>query len=486
MLLTLLSLFWFVSFTDKNTDSHLALGERALTQREKWSIAIDSLDYSVSPSYLNAVRATGARICHTSRWMNGATIEADSATIALVEALPCIQSVELTRNNVCNNPKFMNPQRSRASHKQIVVDYNLAQQQQDLQNITPLHRMGYKGQGIHLAVIDGGFQNIDTLSCFDSIRSRLSIYDMADSEYELTSSEGAHGSYCLSLIGGYAIQSTQLASDTLTRTYYEGSALDATFYAIRSEESGIESPKECDNLLAAVELCDSLGVNIISVSLGYSEFDDTTFNFIYADMDGKTIRISRGFTIAANKGMLVVNAAGNEGANQWHYITAPADADQILAVGATDINRQIAPFSSRGPSYDQRVKPDVCGVGWNSLIIDPNNNQTKSGNGTSFACPLTAGMAAVLWSALPNENALQIRERIIRSAHQYDHPDDDYGYGIPDAMKAYQMSIHTETKNLQNTTSAKRGVYYENGLIIILRDGVRYSLLGHTLPNANH
>lgn len=485
MLLTLLSLFWFVSFTDKNTDSHLALGERAVVQRQKWDIAIDSLDYSVSPSYLNALRSTGARICHTSRWMNGATIEADSTTIALVEMLPCVQSIELTRNNVCNNPRFMSPQRLRTPSQQVVVDYNLAQQQQDMQNITPLHLLGYKGQGIHLAVIDGGFQNIDTLSCFDSIRPRLSTFDMADSEYDFSSSEGAHGSYCLSLIGGYTQINQQVVGDTLTRTYYEGAAIDATFYAIRSEEEGVESPKECDNLLSAVELCDSLGVNIISVSLGYSEFDDTTFNFTYADMDGQSIRVSRGFAIAAAKGMLVLNAAGNEGSKAWYYISAPADADHILTVGATDVNRQIAPFSSRGPSFDQRVKPDVCGVGWKSIIINPTNNQPQSGNGTSFACPLTAGMAATLWSALPNESAMQIRERIIRSAHQYDQPDNEYGYGIPDAMKAYQMSIGTGTKTTC-LTSLKRGVYYENGQIIILRDGVRYSLLGHTLSNAAH
>lgn len=480
VLLTFLGLFWFVSFTDKGNDAYLALGERAVEQRAKWSIDIDSLDYSVSPTYLNELRRTGARIRHTSRWMNGATIEADSTTIEQIAQFPYVKTIEQTRNNVCNNPNSVSQRKKKVEKTTAIVNYNQAQQQLDVFNLTPLHQLGYKGQGIHLAVIDGGFQNIDTLGCFNYIRPRLSLFDMADSEYDFYGEENAHGSFCMSLIGGYQPLYTQTIKDTTYQIYYEGAAVDATFYAIQAEEVGRESPKECDNLLAAIELCDSLGVNVVSVSLGYFEFDDTTFNYTYGDMDGKTIRVSRGYTIAARKGMLCVNAAGNEGINPWHYITAPSDADSILTVGAVNIQRDIASFSSHGPSYDGRVKPDVCAVGWLSTVINPANNQLQQGNGTSFACPLMAGLAATLWSALPNENAMQIRERIIRSANQYTNPDDDYGFGIPDAMTAYHMSLDSDLNILTNAIH-ERCVYIENGQIIIVVDGIRYSVLGARL-----
>lgn len=480
MLLTILSLFWFVQFTDKGSDAHLALGERAIEQREKWSIAIDSLDYSVSPTYLDGLSKLGARISHSSRWMNGATIEADSAVAEQIMMLPYVLSVEQTRNDVCNSPDLISRRKRQAEKAEIIVNDNRAQTQQDVYNLTPLHQLGYKGQGIHLAVIDGGFQNINSLECFDSIRPNLKVYDMADSEYDFYGEEGAHGSYCLGLIGGYTSIEDRTSADTTYHSYYEGAAVKATFYAIRSEEEGRETPKEADNLLAAVELCDSLGVNIVSVSLGYSVFDDTLFNYTYADMDGQTTRVSRGFAIAADKGMLLVNAAGNEGSNSWHYITAPADADNILTIGAVNISREIAPFSSRGPSSDGRVKPEVCAVGWGTSIISPVNNWVQTGNGTSFACPLIAGLAASLWSALPDENAMQIRERIIRSADQYNHPDSEYGYGIPDAMTAYTMTIDTAIKETEKKT-ANGGIFIENGQIVIVRNGTRYSVLGWKL-----
>lgn len=480
MLLTILSLFWFVQFTDKGSDAHLALGERAIEQREKWSIAIDSLDYSVSPTYLDGLSKLGARISHSSRWMNGATIEADSAVAEQIMMLPYVLSVEQTRNDVCNSPDLISRRKRQAEKAEIIVNDNRAQTQQDVYNLTPLHQLGYKGQGIHLAVIDGGFQNINSLECFDSIRPNLKVYDMADSEYDFYGEEGAHGSYCLGLIGGYTSIEDRTSADTTYHSYYEGAAVKATFYAIRSEEEGRETPKEADNLLAAVELCDSLGVNIVSVSLGYSVFDDTLFNYTYADMDGQTTRVSRGFAIAADKGMLLVNAAGNEGSNSWHYITAPADADNILTIGAVNTNGELASFSSRGPSYDGRIKPEVCAVGWGSCLIHPVTNRLHQGNGTSFACPLTAGLAASLWSALPDENAMQIRERIIQSADRYYQPDDGYGYGIPNAMKAYQMSL-TSIDNTISVSDVQRSMYIENGQIIIEHNGIRYSILGDRL-----
>jgi hypothetical protein len=233
-----------------------------------------------------------------------------------------------------------------------------------------------------------------------------------------------------------------------------------------------------DNLVAALEKADSLGVNVFSVSLGYAMFDNSAWTLDkVSDLDGRTTRVSRAATIAARKGMLVCVAAGNEGFSDWKTISAPADADSILTVGAVDKDSVIGGFSSYGPSSDGRVKPEVCAVGVKSTLISPNGTIVQS-NGTSFATPLLAGFAASLWSALPDENAMQIRERILRSANRYDNPDQQrYGYGIPDAWKAYTLKLPTGVESVLPSEVSTQKIL-RDGQILIIRNGQTYTLSG--------
>ena len=261
---------------------------------------------------------------------------------------------------------------------------------------------------------------------------------------------------------------------------YTGAATEAQFYLMRTEENQSESPKELDNLIAAWELADSLGVNICSVSLGYNNFDNPNFNIPYELLDGKSIQASRAATIAARKGMLLCVSMGNSGRSGGHTLLAPSDADSILSVGAVGSDGIIAPFSSRGPSADGRVKPDVCAMGYQACVLSPDNNGLEWGNGTSFACPLMAGFAACLWSAFPKENAMQIRERIISSANQYNNPDSVYGYGIPDANKAF---LFTPTNILIDTNNDLPRVekLFIRGQLYIRRDDMLFDITGRSV-----
>ncbi len=462
-MLTLISLFvYFVSFADKPVNTTPALSPRAVEQRAKWNIPTDELDYPVSALYLDSLRHMGVKVHHTSRWFNGATCEMSSSQADQVAALGFVANVEMTRDN---SASYYSPRKRALWHSEqtnLYTDDQLA-----LYNLKPLHEAGFEGQGILMTVCDGAFYNAKTLDCFrDSLE--LGHFDFTDDGDDFYGSTGTHGTECLSTISG------------ITDGYY-GAATRAKYYLMRSEEYDPESPKEMDNLVAALEKADSLGVNVFSVSLGYAEFDndDWTLNKT-TDLDGQTTRVSRAATIAARKGMLVCVAAGNEGTGSWHTISAPADADSVLTIGAVSTDSAAGNFSSYGPTSDGRIKPEVCAVGVRSVLINPSGYIVTS-NGTSFATPLLAGMAASLWSALPDENAMQIRERIIRSAHLYPNHDtgNQMGYGIPNAWLAYTMpNPILDIRNTENESAPDTRKVLIDGQIYIVRNGQIYTLSG--------
>ncbi len=458
---------YFVSFTDKPEKTAPQLSPRAFEQRAKWNIPTDEMDYPVSAMYLSEVKQAGGKIYHVSRWFNGATVEMDETTAAKVEDFSFVTAVEMTRDDeiVHSGPHKQKKMPAWQAEEPINDD---TYDQLKLYNLLSLHNEGFEGQGIMMTICDGGFYNANTLSCFRHDQE-LGHFDFTDDDkygYTFYGKEGAHGTECLSTISGYT-------------TGFRGAAMQADYYLMRSEEEDTESPKEMDNLVAALEKADSLGVNIFSVSLGYARFDNDAWTLDKTtDLDGKTTRSSRAATIAARKGMLVCAAAGNEGNDEWGTISSPADADSILTVGAVDVNGVIANFSSYGPSSDGRIKPEVCAVGKQTTLIYPNGSITRS-NGTSFATPLIAGLAACLWSALPNENAMQIRERIIRSADSYNNPDIanyKYGYGIPDAWKAYTMDIPAGIENTDINVRATKLI--RDGQVLIIRGKETYTIMG--------
>jgi subtilisin family serine protease len=285
-----------------------------------------------------------------------------------------------------------------------------------------LHNEGAQGQGMLIGVLDSGFEGVDVSAAFAAIRDRNGIVlarDLVDGD-ENVYDEHTHGRSVLSCMA--ANLEGQLV----------GTAPGADYVLLRTEDVETEYPIEEDNWVMGAELADSLGCDVLNTSLGYTQFDDSTMDHSYADLDGRTLRISIAAGIASRKGMIPVNSAGNSGSSPWHFISAPADAIDILTVGAVGDVEQHAPFSSFGPSADGRVKPDVCAMGWGTTVLRPGVDSVASANGTSFAAPVLAGLVACLWQLHPTRNAQEVMEAVRSSASFFYTPNDAYGFGVPD------------------------------------------------------
>ena len=464
---SLLAIF-FLQFANKAGSDVVCLSPIAQQMRAERGIEIDSLDYAVSPVYLDSVSHLGAKVLHTSRWLNGATVEASNEVIYTIEKCGFVDMIYLTRTDeeALDAPSVSLLKLKVESRMSNIEGQEWEEQLAQL-NLLPLHQAGYKGEGIRIGVADGGFYNADSLEALPR-EQWLGYADFTDNIDDVFGQTGNHGALCLNTIVAHSAD-------------YQGAATKVEYFLFRTEEHATESPKEIDNWVAAIEMADSLGLHIVSTSLGYTTFDDKGMNFAYADMDGRTSRGAQAATIATRKGMLLVMAMGNDGSKAWHYLSTPADADSILSVGAVDKAGQIAAFSSYGPSADGRIKPEVCAVGQQTSLLDPNNGNVFGGNGTSFACPLIAGMAACLWSALPKASNMEIRERIIRSADRYTTPHEQYGYGVPDAWKAYNTLPNTIQHHTILPRTTQHTKILHNGQLYILHEGKMYDVLGFSL-----
>jgi serine protease AprX len=304
--------------------------------------------------------------------------------------------------------------------------YGKAYAQNQLIGAVAMHDAGFQGEGMQIAVFDAGFPGADKISALQNIQtqSRLAgTRNFVDGGRQVYRRNG-HGTACLSLIGG------ELPG------YYVGTAPRATFHLCITEDVASESPMEEANWLAAAEYADSAGVDVISSSLGYNTFDDADLSHTYAQLNGRTAIASRAALGAARAGMVVVNSAGNDGNNSWHYIGVPADADSIITVGAVDSLRNLAGFSSFGPTADGRIKPTLAAMGVASAVLAPNGVAVR-GNGTSYACPELAGLVAGFWQANPTLTAQQVIQALTASASQAQKPDNSLGYGIVNFVGAY-------------------------------------------------
>ena len=354
--------------------------------------------------------------------MNTATIQVSDSLI-----LNRISEFGFVRKNTTalNSQSYHTRKKASSGTKQAPssasLEYGASWLQTAIHNGQYMHKHGFTGKGITIAVLDAGFSAVDQLPVFDNLWENGRILGTRSfvNPGESVFSQSTHGMSVLCVIGGF------LPGELV------GSAPDASFWLIRSENAFSEYIIEEDNWIAAAEFADSAGADIINTSLGYSEFDYWNQNHLYSDMDGNTTRISRAADIAASKGMLVVVSAGNEGNSAWKYITAPADADSVLTVGAVDPYLDVAEFSSRGPSSDNQVKPDVMAIGKGIYVASPDET-IRPGNGTSFSAPLITGLAACLWQANRESSAMEIRQAICESADRYNQPDDEFGFGIPD------------------------------------------------------
>lgn len=402
------------------------LSQRAIARRTKQHIIIDETDLPVSPVYLDTLKKRGLEIVHTSKWLNGATVRtADTALIRKIGTLPFVTAVQLTKPGAANKSASQKFSEETSSVTYDPANYGNAVNQLTQLNGQYLHRQGYRGKGIQIAVLDVGFWHANQIAAFDSLFSTKRILGTHDFVNPLSDiyAEGSHGMSVLSCMGG------NLPKEMT------GTAPDASFYLIRTEDMATEYLIEEDNWVAGAEFADSVGVDVINSSLGYSEFNDPKMNHTYQDMNGKKTRSTQGANMAFQKGILVFVAAGNEGNTSWKYISAPSDGENVIAVGAVDKNGVRAAFSSIGPAYGGAIKPNVAAMGASAYLVTGNGVLGYS-SGTSFASPVLAGMGACLLQANPWANVKQVKMAIEQSGAQFNTPDAFLGYGIPDFEKA--------------------------------------------------
>ncbi len=420
-----------VDFTDKFNNGYSLespyefLSERAIQRRIAQEIPFDPNDLPVSQVYIDSLEHAGIPVLNRSKWFNAVTTGDITAQQAgYMAGVSFIKDILFLKPSGVNK-KSTGTIATQSSFAPEIFDYGYAFRQIDINNGQGLHYLGFSGSGMLIAVIDAGFDAADTLEIFDKIRNEgrlLGTWDFVNGGTNVFQYH-PHGTSVLSIIGGFL------------PGLYAGTAPDASFILLRSEDASSEYLIEEDNWVSAAEFADSAGVDVINTSLGYTEFDDPAQNHTYADMDGNTTRISIAADIAASKGMLVVNSAGNEGGTFWKYISAPADGDSVLSIGAVDGFGAITSFSSRGPTSDGRLKPNVCGMGSGNFVVRTNGT-ISAGAGTSYSSPEIAGLSACLWQANPEATAMEIFRAIQQSADRYYDPDTIYGYGIPDFQKA--------------------------------------------------
>ncbi len=422
--------YWIVFTNKANTPYSLSspeifLSERAIERRNRQGIAIDSSDLPVNEVYLDSLRSLGLIPKHISRWLNAVSVETTKKkSLKALTAFSFIKDIyPVYANTTYSSPGPMVP----GSTNSTTI------QQVEMLGGNLLHSEGFKGNGLHIAVLDGGFYKANENPILSRLFDNGQIIDTYDFEENNTEvfEDSEHGAKVLSVMGGYQAGT------------FIGTAPEASYYLFRTEVGQFERRTEEDNWIAAAEYADQLGVDIINTSLGYSVFDDPTENYTYENMDGNTTAITRAADVAAAKGMLIVVSAGNEGNDEWRYITAPADGDSVLTVGAVDTDGQRASFSSVGPTADGRIKPDVVALGSGTTVAGSSGNLIQV-SGTSFSAPLIAGMSACLWQKLPEMTNWQLMEKIRAAGAQANQPNNYLGYGIPNFAKAADLYTNAE------------------------------------------
>jgi len=403
------------------------LTPRALARRAKMftdTALCDTTDLPVYAGYIRSLRQAGIEPVTRSRWLNAVSAWATPEQVVQVEQMAFVKQVvkvmqgrrrplpdddiELLKNSGAGNS--------------YTLDYGMSLTQNELSGIPAVHNSGYFGQGTLIAVLDDGFhlghrafRNLAVIDKYDFIFQD----DNVDNEPGIdVDKQNVHGTYILSILGAF------------DPGYCIGPAFGAEFLLAKTEDERGETAVEEDYWIAAAEWADSLGADIISTSLGYIDW------YTVADMDGETAPVTRAADMAATKGIIVVASAGNEGGNEWRIIGAPADGKQVISVGAVNQFGTIARYSSRGPTADGRLKPEVVAMGDGNSAASVNGNEYSRVSGTSAACPMIAGIVAQMLSAHPGLTPAQVREALLHAADRFETPDYTYGYGLVDAVKA--------------------------------------------------
>lgn len=431
---------YMVSFADKSgtpfttDDPGVYLSERALLRRAAHGAEITRADLPVSPAYVDAVAETGATLWLKSKWLNGVVVAAAGPQVEALRELDFVTGVELVAPVQYERASVrpVVPELLRPAPKVDAVPVeerfygygwrNLEQMRGD-----SLHRRGFRGKGVLVAVLDGGFPNVNYKE-FLGYADPATVpgnYDLV--EQDSTAMDGStHGATVLS---------TMAANHPF---FFIGTAPEATYVLFKTENGRGEHRLEEINYAVALEIADSIGVDVANSSLGYTTFGIKSMNYRFQDLDGKTSPASRAITLAFERGMIVVTSAGNSGADKWKHIGIPADPPEAFAVGALNRDGSRAYFSSFGPTADGRTKPDVSALGVEVAAVAANGRGLTAANGTSLASPLVAGLVACLRQAVPDATNQELLDAVRATADQAAEPDNERGHGRPDFAAAYR------------------------------------------------
>lgn len=431
---------YFVAFTDKKgspfttADPGAFLSEKALLRRALHQAAITEEDLPLSPEYVAAVQATGSKIWLKSKWMNGVVVAGAGPSISAIRALDFVRSATFVAPVQYDRPSplpVIPPLTAAApSFTPVPVQrnfYGYGWDNLDAMEGDSLHRWGFRGAGVLVAVFDGGFPFVQHKEFLGYPRPEQVPAGFDVVEQDSSVHDGAmHGTTVLSTMAAYH------------PFFYIGTAPDARYVLFKTENGRGEHRLEEINYAIALEIADSIGVDVVNSSLGYTTFSQKNMNYTYADMDGKTSPASVAVGRAFARGMIIVTSAGNSGSDSWKYISVPADAPEVFAVGALTAAGERAYFSSFGPTADGRIKPDVAALGVNVAAVATSGEGLRGANGTSLASPLVAGLIACLRQAVPDATNRELLDAVRLTADQADAPDNARGYGRPNFAAAYR------------------------------------------------
>ncbi|MEI9921630.1 MAG: S8 family peptidase [Bacteroidota bacterium] len=413
---------YVVYFTDKNSSTFSLsepekfLSPRAISRRLKQNIDITTEDLPVNLNYIQQLNTAGAKVFFTSRWLNCALVQTTSDIATSVQALPFIMKVEY----VAPGAKLTNGRVKSPKNRKQTGGAEATKRQLQMVGIDVMQDEDIHGEGVYVAVLDAGFPGVNTGSPFQHLFTDNKIIDAYDFVYNTKNvyRYDEHGTEVFSVIGAN--------SDLFT-----GGAYEATFQLYVTEDDNSEYRVEEYNWLFAAERADSVGVDVIQTSLGYNTFDDSSMDYKKAtDLTGKVAIISKAASGALARGIVVVSSAGNEGTNSWGTVTPPADVDGVIAVGSVTSAGSRSPFSSFGPTSDNRIKPDVMALGSGTSIIRPSGDNGYA-SGTSLAAPIITSLVAGLIQRFPDIDPNVIAEQVIATASQHEHPDNLMGFGVP-------------------------------------------------------
>lgn len=431
---------YLITFKDKTNSPYSVskplefLSPRSVNRRQKQNIAVKTRDLPVNPAYISEIKKTGAKVWFTSRWMNAALIQTSDVNLQTILKMPFVKGLEV--NGTVDNPNTRSARKKSKfeSYDNQSFNYGFSKIQNEMIGVNVMHDLGFRGEGMMIGILDAGFNNADKIPAlkplFDEKRI-VGTYDFVKKEPSVYEDDG-HGTEVLSCMGAF-LEGTMV-----------GTAPKASYLLLRTEDAPSEYIIEEANWLFAAEYADSVGVDLINSSLGYTTFDDAKTDHSYAQLNGNTTIAARAADWAAGVGIVCVISAGNEGNDAWKYEGTPADADSILAVGAVDANKLYARFSSLGIPTDSRIKPDVVAMGQGVAVIAPDGSVTTD-SGTSFSSPILCGMVAGYWQGHPTLTAMQVMENVRKSGSQADKPDKILGYGIPNLYKV--LEVQSEEAN---------------------------------------